>query len=116
MVVAGAADVVVQQWRVVRGLRRRRSVESVFEDRGDARVGQRADLDGPQADPLGPGGINAAKQAEHAEAGTKPLFWVRPAGQHGDDQRLGVRSDATCLALHAFWRPFESMTICGASG
>ena len=34
MVVAGAADVVVQQWRAVRGLRRRRSVEPVLAATG----------------------------------------------------------------------------------
>ena len=55
---------------------------------------------------LGPGGIDAAKQPQHAEAGAKPLFRVRPAGQHGDDQRLGVRPDAAGLALHALGRPF----------
>src|SRR5207344_3135624 len=35
MEIAGAADVLVQQGRTVRGLRRRRLVEPVFEDRGD---------------------------------------------------------------------------------
>ena len=45
MVVAGAADVVVQQRRAVRGLRRRRSVEPMLKDRCYGGVGQRADLD-----------------------------------------------------------------------
>ena len=31
---------------------------------------------------------------------------MRPAGQHGDDQPLGVRSDDTRLALQPFRRPF----------
>src|ERR1019366_6334828 len=84
MVVAGAADVVVQQRRAVRGARRRCLVEPVLEDRGDRGVGQRADLDGAQADRLGPGGIDAAEQPQHAETGTEALFGMRPASQHGD--------------------------------
>src|SRR5664279_6288475 len=53
MEVAGAADVVVQQGRAVRGLRRRLLVEPVFEDRGDGGVRQHPDLDGAPADRLG---------------------------------------------------------------
>ena len=49
MVVAGAADVRVQQGCAVRGLRRCLPVDPVFEDGGDRGVGQRADLDRTQA-------------------------------------------------------------------
>ena len=73
-------------------------VEPVFEDRGDTGVGQHADLDGAAADRLGPSRIDAAKQPQHAEAGAKPLFRMRPARQHGQDQRLGVRADVARLA------------------
>ena len=59
----------MQQGRTVRGLRRRHPVEPVFEDRGDRGVGQRADLDGTQADCLDPGGIQAAEQTQDAQAG-----------------------------------------------
>ena len=61
-------------------------------------VGQRADLDGAEADALGPNRIDAAKQPQYAEAGANPLFRMRPTGQHGEDQRLGVRPDVACLA------------------
>jgi len=46
---AGAADVVVQQARTVRGLLGRRLVEPVTNDRGDNGVGQHADFDGSAA-------------------------------------------------------------------
>src|ERR1039458_3478945 len=52
MVVAGAADVLVQQGRAVRGLRRRQPVGPVFEDGCHRGVGQRADFDRAQADRL----------------------------------------------------------------
>ena len=81
-------------------------VEPVLEDRGDGGVGQRADLDRAGADRLGAGGIDAAEQAQHAEAGAKALLRMRPAGQHGEDQRLGVGADVARLALEALGRPF----------
>ena len=31
---------------------------------------------------------------------------MRPTGQHGEDQRLGVRPDVACLAVQALRRPF----------
>ena len=63
-------------------------------------------------DRLGTGGIQAAEQAQHAETGAEALFGVRPAGQHGDDQALGVRSDAARLTLQALRRPFAISPVC----
>ena len=40
------------------------------------------------------------------------MFGVRPAGQHGDDQRLGVRPDPACLALQALGRPLGVAPVC----
>ena len=74
MEIAGAADVFVQQGRPVRGLRWRRLVEPVFEDRGDTGVGQHADFDRSAADRLGSRRIEAAEQPQHAEASAKALF------------------------------------------
>ena len=105
MEVAGAADVVVQDRRAVRGLRRRPTVEPVLQDRHDALVGQRADLDGAATDGLRPNRLDAAEQTQHPDAGSEALLRMRPADQHGDDQRLGVRSDGTCLALEPLGAP-----------
>ena len=85
MEIAGAADVFVQQGRPVRGLRWRRLVEPVLEDRGDTGVGQHPDLDGTAADRLGPSRVEAAQQPQHAEAAAKALFGMRPARQHRQD-------------------------------
>jgi hypothetical protein len=97
MEIAGAADVFVQQGRGVRGLRRR-LVEPVFDDRGDTGVGQHADFDGAVADRLHPRRVEAAKQPQDTDAGAKPLFRMRPARQHRQDQRLGLGADVTRLA------------------
>ena len=111
MEIAGAADVFVQQGRPVRGLRWRRLVEPVFEDRGDTGVGQHADFDRSAADRLGSRRIEAAEQPQHAEAATKPLFWMRPARQHRQDQRLGLGTDVTRLAGEPFSRPFAIASV-----
>ena len=79
--VAGAADVFVQQRRTVRGLRWRRLVEPVFEDRSDTGVSQNADFDGATADRLRPRRVKAAEQPQHPKTGAKPLFRMRPARQ-----------------------------------
>ena len=80
--VAGAADVFVQQRRTVRGLRWRRLVEPVFEDRSDTGVSQNADFDGATADRLRPRRVKAAEQPQHPKTGAKPLFRMRPARQY----------------------------------
>ena len=54
MVVAGTADVGVQDRCAVRGERRRLAIEPVLDDGGDALVIERADLHGSDRDSLGP--------------------------------------------------------------
>jgi len=71
----------------------------VFEDQGNRRVGQRADLDRAQAHGLDPGCLEAAEQPQHTETGLESLFGVRPPGHHRDDQRFGVWADAAGVAL-----------------
>ena len=95
----------MQQGRAVRGLRRRLLVEPVFEDRGDAVVRQRPDLDGPDADCLRARRRDAAEQPQHTEAGPEALLRMRPPGQHGKDQRLRAGTDVARLSLEAFRRP-----------
>ena len=105
MVVAGTANVGVQDRRIVRGARRRSGLEPVLEDGGDALVIERADLDRTGGDRLRSGGINAPIETQDAKAGTEALLRMWPSGQHGDDQRLGVGTDRPSLALEAFGVP-----------
>ena len=111
MEIAGAADVFVQQGRTVRGLRRRRLVEPVSQDRGDTGVSQHADFDRSVADRLHPRRVEAAKQPQHTEAGAKPLFRMWPARQHRQDQRLGVGADVPRLASKSLRRPFGITSV-----
>ena len=112
MEVAGAADIGVQQGLAVRGRRRAWSVEAVAEDRGDGIVGQHPDLDGAQADRLGPVSGQAAEQAQNADAGPEALFRVRAARQNGQDQRLGVWPEVARLTGKPFRAPFGVAPVC----
>ena len=105
MEVAGAANIGMVDHRRVLGLAGT-PIELVGEDRGDAFVVERADLDGAGRDGLGPGGIEALKQPEHAETGAEALLWVGPIGQHGDDQPFGARPDRARPAPEPLRRPF----------
>jgi hypothetical protein len=64
----------------------------VGEDRGDALVIERADLDGAAGDLLSAFRIDAAQQAHDAHAGVEALLGVRPVGEQGEDQPLCVRT------------------------
>jgi len=105
MVVAGTADVGMQDRCAVRGVLRRPGLEPILEDGGDALVIERADLDRAAGDRFRTVSLDAAIEAQDAEAGPEALFRMGPAGQHGDDQRLGVGADGSRLALEAFWGP-----------
>src|SRR5665213_1717356 len=96
----------MQDRRAVRGGERWLTIEVVGEDRGDALVGERADLERAGRDRLGPGGIEAAEQTQHAQAGPEALLGVWPIGEHGDDQRLCVRADAAGLTVEPLGVPF----------
>src|SRR5260370_1790606 len=91
----------------------RAAFELVGDDGGDALVGQCADRDRAGRDQLGAFGINILEQPKHAETGPESLFWMRPIGQDGEDEPLGVGPDrpppapesiGSPLALTA-WRP-----------
>ena len=76
------------------------------DERADAFAGQPADLDGAGRDGLSLGGADGAVESENPEAGSEPLFRMRPAGKDRDDQALGVRPDRCGPAPEAFRRPF----------
>ena len=75
------------------------------EDRDDALVVERADLDRSTGDPFGACRIDAAQQPHDAEAGAEALFGVRPVGEDGDDQSFGARTNRPAPVLEAFGRP-----------
>ena len=110
--IAGTADVLVQQGRALRGLRARRSVQPVPQDRGDAVVGQHPDLDRAQAHCLGAVGGQAAEQAQNADAGPKSLLGMRPARQNRQDQRLRMRSEIARLSGKSIGAPFGVAPVC----
>ena len=105
MEVARAADVGVHDHRLFGGRRTGTAVEVVGENRGDALVVERTNLDGTRGDPLGVGRIKAAQQPHDPQAGTETLFGVRPVSEDGDDQPFGAGADALSPALEAFGRP-----------
>src|SRR5215468_8153311 len=104
MEVAGAAEILMLDhgW-VLSGLWS--AIEIVFENGGDALVGERPDSECAGRNGLGAGRIEAAKQAQHAEAGAKALLGMRTVGEHGDDEAFGVRTDRARPPLEALRRP-----------
>ena len=84
---------------------RARRVELAGEQRRDALAVEDAKFDGSGRDCLEAGRIEAAIGAQNAEAGTKPLFGMRPAGEHGADQAFGVRPDLAGPAAEPIRRP-----------
>ena len=81
--------------------RLRGTVEIVFEDGGNAFVGERTDRQRPGRDGLGACRIQTAEQAQHAEAGAEALLGMRPVGEYGDDQPLSVGSDRAGPTMEA---------------
>ena len=96
MEVTGAAQIGMFDDRVL-GIART-AFELVGDDGGDALVGQCADRDGAGRDQLGAFGINILEQPKHAETGPEPLFGMRPIGQDGEDEPLGVGPDRSAPA------------------
>jgi len=75
MVVAGTADVLVQQ--AGRLGRAGRLVPSVLQDGGDRGVGARAECQRPGTGGVDPFGAMVLHQAQDADAGAEPLLGVR---------------------------------------
>ena len=69
------------------------AVELVGDNRGDAFVGQRADRNRSGRDQLGAFRIEILEQPKHAQTGPESLFGMRPIGQDGEDEPLGVGPD-----------------------
>ena len=84
----------------------RGAVELVGDDRGDALVGQGADRDGAGGDQLGACRVDILEQPEHAETGAEALLGMRPVGQDGDDEPLGLGADRAPPATEPLGRPF----------
>src|SRR6202030_1191138 len=81
------------------------AIELVFENGGDALVGERPDGECAGRNGLGAGRGKPAKQAQHTEAGAKALLGMRTVGEHGDHEAFGVRADRTRPPLEALRRP-----------
>ncbi len=75
------------------------------EHGGDAPAIEDAQFDSAGGDRFEAGGIDAAIGAQNAEASTEPLFGMRPAGEHGADQFLGVGSDLAGPTVEPIRRP-----------
>src|SRR5260370_40925373 len=60
--------------------------------------------------------IDAPIRAQDAKAGPEALFGMRPAGQHGDDQPFGARSDFAGPSAEPIGRPFGVAPMCTGHG
>jgi hypothetical protein len=92
VVVAGTTHVGVVEERDEAGVRARR-VELAGEKGGDALAVKDAQFDGAGRDGFEAAGVETAIRAQNAQAGAEPLFGMRPAGEHRNDQAFGVRPD-----------------------
>ena len=74
----------------------------VLDDRGDALVGERADIDGMGGDLFDTFSIETAKEPQHAETGAKALLGMRPVSEDRDDQAFGLGTKASGPTLETF--------------
>ena len=105
MVVAGAAQIGVVEEGGGTAVLGGSGVAFAGEQGGDAFAGEDAQFDGAGRHCFDAGRLEAATRAENAKAGTKPLFGMRPAGEHGADQAFGVRPDLACPTAEPIRRP-----------
>jgi hypothetical protein len=103
MEVTGAAQIGMFDDRVLGIVRT--AFELVGDDGGDALVGQCAYRDGAGRDQLGAFGINILEQPKHAETGPESLLGMRPIGQDGEDEPLGVGPDRSSPAPEPIGSP-----------
>jgi len=91
MIVAGTADVLVQQaGRLGRVIR---LVPAVLQDGGDRGVGARAERQRPGTGRVDPLYAVVLHQAQNADAGAEPLLGMRPRAQDQVRQRRRVVAD-----------------------
>ena len=89
------------------GVCRRLGAHAVGQDRGDALVGEPADLEGSGRGRLRAGTLDVAEQAQHAQACSKALLGVRAGGQDGGEQSLGLWSHRGGPTTEAIRCPFR---------
>ena len=88
--VRAAAKVGVLENGAGRRLGRLAAIEVVGENRCDAPVVEGVDGQGMGGNGFCPVTIEATKQAQHAEAGSKALFRMGAVGEHSDHQAFAV--------------------------
>src|SRR5512132_41228 len=113
VVVSGAADVVVQDHRPVRGGAASVTIEPGPQDRDETGVAERADGDRPGGSRFHPFGFVGARQAQDAERRADPLFGMAPSGENGFDQRRRMRADFGGLAAQPLRRALGEAAVGG---
>src|SRR3984957_2235313 len=81
------------------------------EKGGDALAVEDAQFERAGRDRFEPRRVQTAIRAQNAQAGAKPLFGVRPAGEHGADQAFGVGSDLAGPAAEPIRRPLGVIPV-----
>ena len=87
------------------------AIEVLVDDRDDAVVAQRSNRQRPGRDRFSTRLIELAEPAQNPLAGAEGLLGMAAAGQHRQDQSLGVRSEGTGPASEALGRPFRNGTM-----
>src|SRR5271163_4814452 len=105
MVVTGAAQIGVLEQRGGRLFPSDSFVGLAGEQRGDALAIEDAEFEGSGRHRFEPGRIDAAIGVQNAQTGAKPLFGMRPAGENGADQALGIGSDLAGPTAEPIRRP-----------
>src|SRR5579872_5519275 len=114
MVVARAADVVMEDRHAVRGtLERGLPIELVVEDGADRSVAECADLDGACGGGFETFTAEGAHQTQDAPAGPEALFGMRPAFQDEFAQRSGCWADAGRFLANTIDGPIGVAAVTG---
>src|SRR5271170_6101181 len=105
MIVAGAAQIGVFEQRARGTVLCGRVVRFAGEKCDYALAVENAQLDGAGRDRFEASRIDAAIRPQNPETGAEPLLGMWPAGEHGADQALGVRSDLAGPTAEPIRRP-----------
>src|SRR5208337_3669983 len=115
MVVAGTAQIGVVEEGGRTAVLGGSGVGFAGEEGGDALASEDAQLDGAGRHRFDADRIEAAIRAQNAQAGAKPLFGMRPAGEHGADQAFGVWPDLAGPAAEPVRRPLRVAPVGGGN-
>src|SRR6266508_3371196 len=109
VVVAAAADVLVERQRLLRLLLagQRELVEVVLEHRGDAPGVERPEVQRPRGGPLDSLGRVLLREPQHAEARLEALLRVRLRGHDRLEQRGGLRPRLPCPVRQPLGGPLD---------